>query len=144
MDRGSTHHIMSDLESLSFHQPYDGATYLWVNPFFHSRIKHVALDYQFIRNQVKSCTLRVVHVSTEDQLADAMTKPLPYPTFISFAGKIGVFRTKKRNNSDREKRTHFEDAQPCPCNTGQSRKEKETKLLLSFVSLDLIRLADCL
>lgn len=90
MDRGSTHHIMSDLESLSFHQPYDGATYLWVNPFFHSRIKHVALDYQFIRNQVKSCTLRVVHVSTEDQLADAMTKPLPYPTFISFAGKIGV------------------------------------------------------
>ena len=33
-------------------------------------MKHVALDYHFIRNLVQSGRLRVVHVSTKDQLAD--------------------------------------------------------------------------
>lgn len=40
-------------------------------------MKHVALDYHFIRTHVQPEVLRVVHVSTEDQLVDAMTKPLP-------------------------------------------------------------------
>ena len=69
-----------------------GATYLCVNPVFHSRMKHVALDYHFIRNQVRSGTLRVIHVSTRDQLADVLTKPLSRPVFISFRDKIGVAR----------------------------------------------------
>lgn len=67
-----------------------GATYLCANPVFHSRMKHVALDYHFIRNQVQTGRLRVVHVSTKDQLADAMTKPLSRPIFQTFINKIGV------------------------------------------------------
>lgn len=67
-----------------------GETYLCANPVFHSRMKHVALDYHFIRNQVKSGALRVVHISTKDQLADIMTKPLSRPLFTSMASKIGV------------------------------------------------------
>ena len=53
-----------------------GATYLCANPVFHSRMKHIALDYHFIREQIQSGQLRVTHVSTRDQLADALTKPL--------------------------------------------------------------------
>lgn len=53
-----------------------GATYLCANPVFHSRMKHLALDYHFIRNQITAGILRVAHVSSEDQLADALTKPL--------------------------------------------------------------------
>lgn len=67
-----------------------GATYLCANPVFHSRMKHVALDYHFIRNLVQAGLLRVVHVSTKDQLADMMTKPLPRQPFSSFTSKIGV------------------------------------------------------
>lgn len=67
-----------------------GATYLCANPVFHSRMKHVALDFHFIRNQVRSGTLRVVHVSTKDQLADVMTKPLSRPVFTTLSGKIGI------------------------------------------------------
>ena len=69
-----------------------GATYLCANPVFHSRMKHVALDYHYIRNQVQSGALRVVHVSTKDQVADALTKPLPRAAFNNFANKIGVSR----------------------------------------------------
>lgn len=67
-----------------------GATYLCANPVFHSRMKHVALDYHFIRNQVQSGVLRVVHISTKDQLADVLTKPLSCPLFLNFTSKIGV------------------------------------------------------
>lgn len=67
-----------------------GATYLSVNPVFHSRIKHVALDYHFIREQVQHGKLRVAHVSTHDQLADSLTKPLNQARFSILRSKIGV------------------------------------------------------
>lgn len=69
-----------------------GATYLSANPVFHSRMKHIALDYHFIRQQVQAGILRVSHVSTHDQLADALTKPLPRTHFQGACSKIGVTR----------------------------------------------------
>ena len=67
-----------------------GATYLCANPVFHSRMKHVALDYHFVRGYIQSGALRVSHVSTKDQLADTLTKPLPRPRFEELNHKIGV------------------------------------------------------
>lgn len=67
-----------------------GATYLCANPVFHSRMKHLALDYHFIRDNVQSGALRVAHVLTRDQLADTLTKPLPRPRFLELNSKIGV------------------------------------------------------
>ncbi|KAK0603893.1 hypothetical protein LWI29_009838 [Acer saccharum] len=67
-----------------------GATQLCSNPIFHSCIKHVAIDFHFIRDQVQSGSLRVAHVSSSDQLADALTKPLSRPLFQSLKTKIGL------------------------------------------------------
>lgn len=67
-----------------------GATYLCANPIFHSRMKHIALDYHFVRGNIQSGALRVAHVSTKDQLADALTKPLPRARFQEINSKIGV------------------------------------------------------
>ena len=67
-----------------------GATYLSANPVFHSRMKHLALDFHFVRENVRSGALRVTHVSTKDQLADVLTKPLPRPHFTELIRKIGV------------------------------------------------------
>ncbi|CAL9245770.1 unnamed protein product [Arabidopsis halleri] len=67
-----------------------GATYLCANPVFHSRMKHIALAYHFIREQIQSGELRVAHISTKDQLADALTKPLPRAIFQFLTSKIGV------------------------------------------------------
>lgn len=67
-----------------------GATFLCANPVFHSRMKHVALDYHFIRGHIQQGSLRVAHVLTQDQLADALTKPLVRAKFIDFRSKIGV------------------------------------------------------
>ncbi|KAK0579728.1 hypothetical protein LWI29_030590 [Acer saccharum] len=67
-----------------------GATQLCSNPIFHSRMKHVAIDFHFIRDQVQSGSLRVTHVSSKDQLADALTKPLPRANFQTLKCKIGI------------------------------------------------------
>nr|GEW69870.1 uncharacterized mitochondrial protein AtMg00810-like [Tanacetum cinerariifolium] len=66
------------------------ATYLCANPVYHSRMKHVALDYHFVREQVSAGQLRVLHISSQDQLADMLTKPLTRSPFLRNRSKIGV------------------------------------------------------
>ena len=51
-----------------------GVTYLSANHVFHSRMKHLVIDYHFVHDQLSE--LRVVHVFADDQLFDALTKPL--------------------------------------------------------------------
>ncbi|GLT69637.1 hypothetical protein SLA2020_417730 [Shorea laevis] len=67
-----------------------GATYLSRNPVMHSRMKHIAIDLHFVRDLVDQKILRVSHISSKDQLADGLTKPLSSTRFISLRSKIGV------------------------------------------------------
>jgi len=57
---------------------------------FHSRIKHVAIDFHFIRNQVQNDALRVAHFSSKDLLGNALTKLLPHQRFPQLKYKIGL------------------------------------------------------
>ncbi|XP_071741161.1 uncharacterized protein [Rutidosis leptorrhynchoides] len=66
------------------------ATYLCANPVFHSRMKHNALDYHFVREHIQGGTLNVQHISNKDQIADTLTKPLSRRLFLNFRFKIGV------------------------------------------------------
>ena len=67
-----------------------GANYLYANPVFHSQMKHISMDYHFVREQVQSGKLQVSYVSTKDQLADILTKPLPSSKFEDFRVKNKV------------------------------------------------------
>ena len=67
-----------------------GTTYLCVNPVFHSRMKHVEIDFHFVRDQVNNGNLSVSHVSSQDQLVDALTKPLSHQRLLLLRSKIGV------------------------------------------------------
>ncbi|KAI4346069.1 hypothetical protein L6164_013151 [Bauhinia variegata] len=66
------------------------ATYLCSNPVFHSRMKHIALDYHFVRQLVQQGQLLISHISTKDQLADGLTKPLGRCRFTQLRDKLGV------------------------------------------------------
>ncbi|CAN1283134.1 Retrovirus-related Pol polyprotein from transposon RE2 [Linum perenne] len=67
-----------------------GATYLSRNPVFHSRSKHLEIDFHFVRERVASKHLHVAYISTKDQIADALTKPLPAPRFSYLRLKLNV------------------------------------------------------
>ena len=66
------------------------ATTYSANPVFHSRMKHLALDFHFVREKVQLGSLQVTHVSGDDQLADVLTKPLLKPRFQLLNSKIGL------------------------------------------------------
>lgn len=88
-------HLLRDLGLASSKPPTlfcdnTGATYLCANPVYHSRMKHVALDYHFVRERVQDGSLRVLHINSSDQLADALTKPLGRAVFLYLRSKMGV------------------------------------------------------
>ena len=46
------------------------------NPEHHGRMKHLDLRYYWLRDQVETGQIAPVFVSTQDQVADILTKPL--------------------------------------------------------------------
>jgi hypothetical protein len=47
-----------------------GAKYLSSNPVSHGRMKHVEIDYHFVRDRVLQKLLDIRFISTEDQVED--------------------------------------------------------------------------
>lgn len=67
-----------------------GATYVCVNPVFHSRMKHITVDFHFVCDHLAKQQLRVSHVHSSDQLADCLTKPLARTQFHSHCSKLDI------------------------------------------------------
>lgn len=58
-----------------------GATSVTSNPLFPAPTKHIEIDFYYVCDQVLRCQLNVLLISTKDQYADALTKPLSSPHF---------------------------------------------------------------
>jgi hypothetical protein len=67
-----------------------GARYLSSNSVFHGQMKHIEVDYHFVRDQVMKHLLDVRFISTQDQLADGFTKPLSQQQLIAFRHNLNV------------------------------------------------------
>nr|KAJ0187038.1 hypothetical protein LSAT_V11C900460840 [Lactuca sativa] len=66
------------------------ATYICSNPVYHSHMKHLPLDYHFACDKFVVGSLKVLHINSTDQLADALIKPLSHSPFLHLRSKIGV------------------------------------------------------
>ena len=66
------------------------AVYLSENPLHHRRTKHVELDIHFVREKVQLGQFRVLHIPTQHQIADIMTKGLPTPLFQEFRNSLCI------------------------------------------------------
>ena len=51
------------------------AIYYSANPIFHSRIKHLAIYFHYVREKVQTGSLNIIHISREDQVVYVLTKP---------------------------------------------------------------------
>jgi hypothetical protein len=61
-----------------------GATYLFANPRFHGRTKHIEVDFHFVHERVVAKELQIRFLSSKDQFADGLTKPLSQALFRKF------------------------------------------------------------
>ncbi|WVZ53301.1 LOW QUALITY PROTEIN: hypothetical protein U9M48_004267, partial [Paspalum notatum var. saurae] len=52
------------------------------NPVLHSRTKHIDVRFHFLRDHYEKGDIDLVHVASENQLADIFTKPLEFGTFV--------------------------------------------------------------
>jgi hypothetical protein len=57
---------------------------------FHDRSKHIEIIYHFIRDRIQKGAVKLQYISTDEQVADILTKPLEKGKFVFFRDKLGV------------------------------------------------------
>ncbi|GJT28088.1 retrovirus-related pol polyprotein from transposon TNT 1-94 [Tanacetum coccineum] len=75
------------------------------NPVQHSRTKHIAVRYHFIKEHVEKGTIELYFVKTDYQLADLFTKALPVDRFTYLVRRLGI-RSLSPQELDRLAKLH--------------------------------------
>nr|GEV63194.1 retrovirus-related Pol polyprotein from transposon TNT 1-94 [Tanacetum cinerariifolium] len=91
------------------------------NPVQHSRTKHIAVRYHFIKEHVEKGTIELYFFKTDYQLADLFTKALPADRFNYLVRRLGM-RSLSPRELDRLVKSH-QSRRDLPRNTTVDRVE---------------------
>jgi hypothetical protein len=64
------------------------------NPVEHSRTKHIAIRYHFLRDHQQKGDIEIAYINTKDQLADIFTKPLDEQTFNKLRHELNILDSR--------------------------------------------------
>ena len=62
------------------------------NPVFYDKLKHIEIQYFYIRDMIQKGAIKLQYVSTDEQVVDVLTKLLSRIKFEYFRDKLGVVR----------------------------------------------------
>jgi hypothetical protein len=57
---------------------------LATEPSYRRRTRHIDVHHHYVREQAEQNVIRLEYVQSKDNLADALTKPLPKPALTTF------------------------------------------------------------
>jgi hypothetical protein len=89
---GKTAPILGAINHKDLYTDSNSAIELANNPTKHNRTKHIDIQYHFIREKVKSDDINLLYISTKDQLANALTKPVDHQEISTFKDQVGLIR----------------------------------------------------
>jgi ATP sulfurylase len=67
------------------------------NPVMHGRSKHIDIRFHFLRELVKDGLDELITCSTQEQVADILTKPLKLDVFLKMRRLLGVCESPSIN-----------------------------------------------
>ncbi|XP_022834927.1 uncharacterized protein LOC111362485 isoform X2 [Spodoptera litura] len=78
------------LDPIVIYEDNNGCISIANNPTNHKRTKHIDIKYHFSREQIEKNVIKLNYIPTGQQLADALTKPLPAVTFHEMTRNMGL------------------------------------------------------
>ena len=78
------------MKKISLYYDSQSAIRICHNPVQHSKTKHIALRYHFIKDHVEEGNIEVHFIKTTKQLADIFTKALDEKSFIRIIEGLGM------------------------------------------------------
>ena len=61
----------------------------------HTKTKHIAIKYHYLREIVQDKEVRLEYMNTKEQIVDIFTKALPKDAHEYLRGKLGVIHLSK-------------------------------------------------